>query len=404
MRLMRLSALVCAAVMLLAAAPTASPAPPGSPTEIARGRLDTMLRTGHADAAWFADSFLAQITIDQVNTVLASLTTALGAYQSIEYTPQKFVAHFAHGTDDVLIHLDAQNKIDGLLFKPPVVAATSLDDALRSLRKLPGTLAYVVVEGGRTNVAALNASEPLAVGSAFKLAVLNGLVDRIRRNERHWSDVVTLQESWKSLPSGVLQGWPAGTPLTIAAYAAEMISISDNTAADALAHITGGAAIAPYAADNSPLLTTREVFTLQSPANAKLRSAYLGAATPAARAAILRRVDALPLPAIAQISFTAPDPAIEWHFSVSELCRLMKRVAALPLMSINPGVAEKGVFRSVAYKGGSDTGIINMTTMVTTNRGTQVCFSATLNNAAKDIDEQAFGLAYATALRYLAAL
>jgi beta-lactamase class A len=399
---MHLSALVCTAVLLLGAAPTASPAPSGSPTEIARSRLDTMLRTGHADAAWFADSFLAQVTIDQVNTVLASLTTALGAYQSIEYTPEKFVAHFARGTDDVQIHLDAQNKIDGLLFKPPVVTATSLDDAFRSLRKLQGTLAYVVVERGRTNVAALNASEPLAVGSAFKLAVLNGLVDRIRRNERRWSDVVSLQEGWKSLPSGVLQSWPARTPLTIATYAAEMISISDNTAADALAHITGRAAIAPYAADNFPFLTTREVFTLKSSANAKLRSAYLAAATPAARATVLRRVDALPLPAIAELSFTAPDPEIEWHFSVSELCRLMNRVAALPLMSINPGVAEKGVFRSVAYKGGSDTGIINMTTMVTTKRGTQVCFSATLNNAAKDIDEQAFGLAYATALRYLA--
>jgi len=81
-----------------------------------------MLRTGHADASWFSASFLAQVSVPQVDAVLGGLTAALGAYQSIEYTPTKFIAHFAKGTDDVQIHLDVDMKIDGLLFKPPVVA------------------------------------------------------------------------------------------------------------------------------------------------------------------------------------------------------------------------------------------------------------------------------------------
>ena len=103
-------------------APAVSPAaePPG--VEFARGRIDTMLRTGHADASWFSAGFLAQVSVPQVDAVLAGLTAALGAYQSLEYTPTKFIAHFAKGTDDVQIHLDADMKIDGLLFKPPVVA------------------------------------------------------------------------------------------------------------------------------------------------------------------------------------------------------------------------------------------------------------------------------------------
>lgn len=89
---------------------------------IARSRVEAMLRTGSADAAWFSSDFLGQISIAQVNGVLASLLKTMGPFQSLEYTPEKFVAHFAKGTDDVLIHLDSDNKIDGLLFRPPNVS------------------------------------------------------------------------------------------------------------------------------------------------------------------------------------------------------------------------------------------------------------------------------------------
>jgi hypothetical protein len=81
----------------------------------------------------------------------------------------------------------------------------------------------------------------------------------------------------------------------------------------------------------------------------------------------------------------------------------MARVADLPLMSINPGVAEPGVFRHIAYKGGSSPGAINLTTMVTTQRGTQLCFSATLNSARDPIAQQGFETSYAAVLRALAA-
>ena len=77
------------------------------------------------------------------------------------------------------------------------------------------------------------------------------------------------------------------------------------------------------------------------------------------------------------------------------------RVADIPLMSINPGVADPHAFRHVAFKGGSDVGIINLTTMVTTRRGTNVCFSATLNDSKKSVNESAFEEAYSAVLRYI---
>jgi hypothetical protein len=381
--------------------PSASPASAQSPLEIARGRLDTMLRTGQADPAWFSASFLSQVSAAQVDQVIAGLIGSLGAYQSLEFAPTRFIAHFAKGLDDVQIHLDSDDKIDGLVFKPPAIAGATIDDALRALQRMRGIVSYVIVEEGRSERAALNASSSLAVGSAFKLAVLDALQDQVRNGSRHWTDVVPLDNQWKSLPSGVLRTWPDNTPLTLATYAAEMISISDNTAADALVHLTEGKALDRYAGGNRPFLTTREMFILKSTLGASLRSAYEAATTLQKRSAVLRRVDALPLPMPPQL-LTTPDVSVEWHYSVRDLCDLIRHVASLPLMSINPGVADPAEFRHIAFKGGSDNGVINLTTMVTTRLGRAVCFSATVNDAERAVDEPAFGEAYAQVLRYVA--
>lgn len=382
--------------------PAASSAPSPAATtlsDFARARLDAMFRTGHADAAWFSASFLAQVPVAKVDAILAQIGAALGSYRSIDGADGDYTARFEHGTNEALVHLDADDRIDGLFFKPPKRQSASLDDALRGLRPASGTLAYVIVED-RSERAALEAATPLAVGSAFKLAVLAAVRDEIGRGRRHWSDVVPLDARWKSLPSGVLQTWPGGTPVTLATYAAEMISVSDNTAADALARLAGPAALAPYAVRNTPFLTTREAFVLKSAPGASQRAAYLAAATPGARAAVLRAVDALPLPAVAALD-SKPILAVEWHYSVRELCALMDRVADLPLVSIDPGVADAAAFRHVAYKGGSDTGVINLTTQVTTKRGTRFCFSATLNDPARAVDDGAFAAAYGTVLGVL---
>lgn len=388
-------------------APATTPSPNPQPSAasaqaaaiaLTRDRIDTMLRTGHADPAWFSQTFLAQIPATKVDQIIAGVENELGAYQSVEFTPQAFVAHFTKGTFDILIRLDADNKIDYLLFRPPV---TGLEGALRALEPSGGTLSYVIIVEGRP-VAALNASAPLAVGSAFKLAVLNALRDEVSRGRRRWADVVPLRGSWKSLPSGVIRTWPSGTPITLATYATQMISISDNTAADTLVHVLGQRALKAYAFGNAPFLTTREAFILKSSVGAGLRAAYDAAPTEQARSALLSRVDALPLPQIAQVT-TTPDLDIEWHYSVRDLCSLMEGVRDMPLMQVNPGVASAGEFREVAYKGGNDFGAINLTTTVTTKRGTHICFSATANDTSQDVDDTAFESAYSDVLAFLAA-
>ncbi|MBV8490717.1 MAG: hypothetical protein JO199_09325 [Candidatus Eremiobacteraeota bacterium] len=118
----------------------------------------------------------------------------------------------------------------------------------------------------------------------------------------------------------------------------------------------------------------------------------------------MKKVDSLPLPTVDGLLLTRPDLAVEWHYSVRQLCELMTRVASLPLMSVNPGVADPSAFEHVAYKGGSDTGIINLTTALTTKQGTKLCFSATLNDANKNVDDDLFERTYSSALPFLAKL
>ncbi|MBV8491393.1 MAG: hypothetical protein JO199_12780, partial [Candidatus Eremiobacteraeota bacterium] len=195
-------------IVLFLATPTASPAqgtapsPPVAPSqasaiEVARDRLDAMLRTGHADPTWFADSFLAQVPASKIDEIVASLTGALGTYERIEFAQTRFVAHFASGTDDILIRLDGDDKIVGLFFKQAVRSAASLDEALHALGQMTGSVSYTILEANGAEKAGLNATTPMAVGSAFKLAVLNALVERIGKGTRHWNDVVELDDRWK---------------------------------------------------------------------------------------------------------------------------------------------------------------------------------------------------------------
>ena len=84
-----------------------------------------------------------------------------------------------------------------------------------------------------------------------------------------------LDSALRSLPSGVLQSWPAGTPMTVESLAILMISQSDNTAADRLLHLLGRERVESrtrvagntHVARNTPFLTTREMFALKTPAD-----------------------------------------------------------------------------------------------------------------------------------------
>ena len=219
----------------------------------------------------------------------------------------------------------------------------------------------------------------------------------MKTGQHQWSEVTTLQASDKALPSGFLQTWPDSAPLTLQTLATLMISQSDNTATNVLLRLVGrdgvgqrlGLTVVP---------STRDLFALKNPANKALLDAYLKG-NDAQKRAVLEQAAAAPLPPVGLFAGDAVvAPQLEWFVPVTTLCSLMNEVAALPLTQINPGVADPSLFKTVSFKGGSEGGVINLTTQVTTNDGRTVCLSATSNDS-KPVDQSAFASAYSKLLQ-----
>ena len=360
--------------------------------------LERLFTSESLQDAWFTGEFLEQVPTVQLTTILTQLTDQLGAYTRVEGDESPFTVVFAKGTATAQITLDSQAKISGLFFSDLTPNLGSIDDAAAEFAALSGQVSLIALKGEEVQ-AGLEADTPLAVGSTFKLAVLSALQDQIRAGTRAWDEVVTLKPEWKSLPSGTLQNWPDGTPLTLQTLATLMISQSDNTAADALIAIVGRSAVEAKTERNRPFLTTREAFLLKYAAPSQLLNRYL-AGDEAAKRAVLRELQGLSLPDVNTVSDQPTALGVEWFFTVRELCNLMAEVQALPLMSVNSGVINPDNWARVAYKGGSEPGVLNLTTWLTAEDGTSYCVSATQNQNAS-LDETALSGLYSGLVKAL---
>jgi beta-lactamase class A len=374
----------------------AQPAPALSPQQA----LQRLLTQNPVEADWFDTSFLTQVPLPQVQQIVAQYTTQYGKFQRIEGAGISFTVFMERASFPSKAYVNAHGQFTGLWFGlAQPLQPVALEDSVKQFSQLPGKVSLLVVDNGKPRVS-LNPDQPLAVGSSFKLAVLTALNHQVAAGQHRWDEVIPLNPAWKTLPSGVIRTWPDNTPLTLATYANQMISISDNTAADALLAIAGRDKVEAVSPRNTPFLSTREAFVLKDPANAALLARYR-AADVAGKRALLPAIDKLPLPDAG--IFTAPLATdIEWYFTPAELCTLIDGVRDLGAMQINPGVAEKKDWQQVAYKGGSEPGVLNLTTALTGKNGHHYCVTATWNNDAA-LDETKFFTLYSGVLASLAA-
>lgn len=364
-----------------------------------KAALERLFTEQPAKAEWFAAVFLQQVSVAQIEAILRQLTEGLGKYENVEPEGPNFRVNFERGVVPAQISLDAQGRIQGLFFRPPQPkTALTSEQLLAEYRKLPGQVSVLVLEGTQERLG-LNADRVLAVGSTFKLAVLDALRQQVEAGQRRWSDTVPLRPEWKSLPSGTMQNEPDGTPISLERYASQMISISDNTATDALINIVGRAEVEKLTPRNRPFLTTREAFILKNPQNREWLERYR--ANPAGRTALLAEIVGRPLPDAGVFAGGPVAIDVEWFFNTRELCALMGRVQTLPMMSVNPGLANPADWQRVAYKGGSEPGVLNLTTWLRARDGKQYCVSATWNNPQARLDENQFFLLYTSLLNTL---
>ncbi|MFW5728286.1 MAG: serine hydrolase [Spirochaetota bacterium] len=353
--------------------------------------LDRLFTAG-ADAVQYTEQFTSALPASQLQRVLDQVAGQLGEYQEVRGDSNPYAVVFSGGTATTYIQLDDQGRLAGLRFTQLVPAARDLEEAVSKLKELPGETAVLVTRDGST-VARHNADEPLAVGSTFKLAVLAAVQDRVAAGNLAWDDVVTVQDDWRSLPTGILQDWPTGAAVTIETLATLMISRSDNTATDALIDIVRRRTVEEHAPHSRPFLTTREAFVLKDPDNADLKEEFLSASESDARR-VLRRTADEELPEAGLFAGDPVSPEIEWFFSVHNLCGLMEQVADLDLTTANPGLVSKEQWERASYKGGSEPGVLNLTTRLVHEDGTVYCVSATQNRSDDALDQAAFFAAY----------
>lgn len=352
-----------------------------------RELVQRLLSGSEPQAAWFSESFLRQVPLAQIDQIVRDLQRRYGEATRVGGEAGAFVAWTGTHRIPVRLERDPEGRIVGLLFRPAEPIEVNLYQTLHALRSLPGEVAYVI-QRGRGLLSAHKADEALAVGSAFKLAVLQALRTRIERGGARWDDVVRLEPQHFSLPSGFLQDMPAGSPLTLHSLAAAMIAQSDNTATDALIAYLGRGAVEAVAG-LAPLLTTREAFQLK--ADPELYEDYAGRDL-RGRRRLLTEIADRPLPRPGRVAGPWRAEA-EWRISARDLCRLMSAVGDLEITQINPGPTSKGDWRSVAYKGGSETGVLNMTTLATDAEGQSTCVAVTWNDVTA-LDEARFAELY----------
>jgi beta-lactamase class A len=350
--------------------------------------LERFFKTDTMSADWFTAEFLAALPIGQIQAIITQLKQELGAFKSVTPDGEGFVLQFSQGSISAQISLTAEGKVAGLFFGGPQRNFASLADAIGQFKALPGTVSLLVMEG-KTIRASLNPTTALGVGSAFKLAVLDVLQSQIAAKKLTWETIVPLQSKFKSLPSGRLQTWPDGSVLTVQSLAAMMIAESDNTATDHLIQLVGRETIEAIAPRNKPFLMTREMFQLKAKGNQALLARYR-AGTLVEKRSMLQSLAQQPLPGVAEFEGAQPNALdVEWLFEPGELCGLIDRVKELPLMSINPGIARAKDWRRVVFKGGSEPGVLNLTTGVEGTDGKWYCVAATWN-ADRVLDEGMF--------------
>ncbi|WP_298466421.1 serine hydrolase [uncultured Erythrobacter sp.] len=359
----------------------------------------------------FTDGFLAAVPISQLAAISQQLTTQFGAAIAVEglypINETRAGLHIrlerAIAKGGIAIDPADDNRISELLFQEFEPVDDSPEKIEADLRALPGEVSALFAPvGGGPPLISVDPEKQMALGSTFKLYVLAALAQDVRKGGRSWNDVVALDT--KSFPSGMMQDWPDGAPVTLHTLASLMISISDNTATDQLIKLVGKGrldeildASGHSAADlNEPFLTTRELFLLKGGDRARL-SAY-SAADAEVRAQILGGLEDNP-PGAGQVAraFLSGPVAIdvEWFGSAKDLENLFQYMGSYAddttydILAINPSVPPpiRARWDYIGYKGGSEPGVLNLTWLLVDPKGKGHVLTLSWSNPEANIEQ-----------------
>jgi beta-lactamase class A len=407
-----------------ATAPDAGVTAPDSPvgqalTWVLSGMNGAKVTAQDADAH-FAKSFLSSVPASQITGIFTQLA-ALKHWTLVGFdgAPAKtsLVALLTNKDAQywrLTLNVDSAGLIDGLFVgqaadaDPELASFAAVDARLAKLAPNVSVLAASIDNGACTPLHALAADTSRPLGSQFKLYILAALTESVKNGTHAWTDQLAIDDKLKSLPSGTFQNQAAGTKLAVSAFAENMISISDNTAADHLLFFVGRtnveAALAANGhhapAENQPFLSTRELFDMKLLLTDQDRAAFI-ASTEAEKRTKLQTYDDTLDPRTASAGWTTPIAVstLEWFATPTDLCKLMANLKAYgdapataevkKALSINPGIADDAkLFSYIGFKGGSEPGVLTLSFLLQRKKDQAYRFySVELMSEAASLDE-----------------
>ncbi len=203
-------------------------------------------------SAHFDQAFLAQVPAAKLNAVLAGIKSVRLDAVVLSTSEDLIFTVTENGTTPVTVtvSVDAKGLISGLVFgrattqaAPPVPASwAALDQQVKSAAPKVELTVARVSGGSCQTVHSVGGDTAAPLGSAFKLYVLDALARAVAQGRVSWNQELTVTGPVKSLTSGALQNEPDGTRVTVRQVAGDMISASDNTAADLIMALVGRSA------------------------------------------------------------------------------------------------------------------------------------------------------------------
>jgi Beta-lactamase enzyme family len=388
---------------------TASSAQQQTPLELRADQVVDLLNGEIEPESIFSEGFLSAVPSPQFKAIAIQLTTQFGAALSVEaldpslgnQAALEIRMERAIGKGSITIDPSNDNRVSGLLFRTFEPIDDNVEKIEADLKALIGDVTwwYGPLGGNSPAITSSNSDKQMPIGSAFKLYVLATLTREVGEGKRSWGDTVILGDT-RSFPSGMMQDWPEGAPVTLHTLASMMISISDNTATDALIDELGREAILETLRDsghsrpelNAPFLKTRELFLLKAGPEGRLRT-YLGG-TAQVRQQILDGMEGEEVSTgEVQAAFSGAPIAldVEWFASADDIAKLMTYIReradpiALGIMAINPSMPDRlrSKWLYSGYKGGSEPGVLNLSWLLTDANGQD--YALILNQRDDDV-------------------
>jgi beta-lactamase class A len=395
--------------------PAASPRADGGP-ELLRQKARQLLAGMQAPKAdelaiLFSEPFLRDVAPRQVQHTFENYRQTLGKPRAVRLVQvlgplaAELEFEFAAARLTATMDLEAAppHRILGLVFRQAKSDADTLDSLLDEIKGLHGqtSLALRRLEPEPMTLLEWNPQLPLAIGSSFKLFLLAALTRDVAQGQCRWDQLIRLRREWLSYPSGTLQDWPVGSPLTLHSLAAMMLTQSDNTAADHLLFTLGRERVeaalpelgVAAAARNRPLLATHEIFKLKLNLPAAVLEAYARADEAGRRKLLADPVAKTPLGEPRLLTRPLEIERVEWFASAVDLVRVLdwfrrpEWEEGRRLLGILPPFrVDEERWPYVGFKAGSECGVINFCLLLQSRRGPWFALAVTWNDPQRDVD------------------